>query len=100
MNKYTMKIFDNETGKLVKSIDFNTLVAGYSHERNGEKLGGSFLDSYGTLEDLGIALHSADLAQQAALKKDPMVGIAYTIMKTGFKEAEVKNDGTDKEHTD
>lgn len=100
MNKFTMKIFDNETGNPVQSIDFNTLVAGYSHERNGEKLGGSYLAAYGTLEDVSLALHSADLAQQAALKKDPAIGIAYTITKTCFKIGKAENDGTDKEHTD
>lgn len=98
MNKFTMKIFDNETGKLVKSIDYNTIVAGFSREKDGEPTGRSLANAYGNAVDVAAALDAADTAQQEILKAHPEIGVAYMMMK-GLRKKVVAEDGTDKEHT-
>lgn len=99
MNKFTMKIFDNETGKLVKSIDYNTIVAGFSCEKDGKPTGSSLANACGDAVDVAIALDAADIAQQELMKEHPEIGIAYMLTK-GMKKKVVAEDGTDKEHTD
>ena len=99
MNKYTMKIFDNETGKLVKSIDYNTVVAGFSCEKDGEPTSSSLANAYGDAVDVAMAIDAADVAQQELMKAHPEIGVAYMLMK-GMKKKVVAEDGTDKEHTD
>lgn len=99
MNKYTMKIFDNETGKLVKSIDYNTIVAGFSREKDGEPTGSSLANACGNAVDVAAAIDAADVAQQELMKAHPEIGVAYMLMK-GMKKKVVAEDGTDKEHTD
>lgn len=98
MNKFTMKIFDNETGKLVKSIDYNTIVAGFSCEKDGEPTGSSLANAYGDAIDVAAAIDAADTAQQELMKAHPEIGVAYMLMK-GMKKKVVAEDGTDKEHT-
>lgn len=98
MNKYTLKIFDNETGKLVKSIDYNTIVAGLSREEDGEPTGSSLANAYGNAVDVAAALDAADVAQQELMKAYPEIGVAYMMMK-GLRKKTVAEDGTDKEHT-
>lgn len=98
MNKYTMKIFDNETGKLVKSIDYNTVVAGFSCEKDGERTSSSLAHAYGDAVEVAAAIDAADVAQQELMKKNPKIGVAYMLMK-GMKKKVVAEDGTDKEHT-
>lgn len=86
--KYTLKIFDNETGKLEHSLDFNAIIAGFSIEdEDGKKHSGSLCFVGDTIEGIGMAIHAADLAQQEMMKKNPMVGLAYMI----FKNAEMKH---------
>lgn len=99
MNKYTMKIFDNETGKLVKSIDYNTIVAGFSREKDGEPTGSSLANACGNAVDVAMAIDAADVAQQELMKAHPEIGVAYMLMKA-MKKKVVAEDGTDKEHTD
>lgn len=98
MNKFTMKIFDNETGKLVKSIDYNTIVAGFSREEDGEHIGSSLTNAYGNAVDVAAAIDAADVAQQELMKATPAIGVAYMMMK-GMRKKAVAEDGTDKEHT-
>jgi hypothetical protein len=98
VNKFTMKIFDNETGKLVKSIDYNTVVAGFSHEKDGETVVSSFVNAYGNAVDVAEALDAADTAQQEIMKAHPEIGVAHMMMKGLGKK--VVEDGTDKEYTD
>lgn len=83
--KYTMKIFDNETGKLVHSIDFDSLIAGYSTEKDGEKCGGSIGITNDSTKGIGIAIDSVDEVQQAILKDRPELAIAYLLAKTAKK---------------
>lgn len=99
MNKYTMKIFDNETGKLVKSIDYNTIVAGFSRDKDGESTSSSLANAYGDAVDVAMAIDAVDMAQQELMKAHPEIGVAYMLMK-GMKKKVVAEDGTDKEHTD
>lgn len=98
MNKFTMKIFDNETGKLVKSIDYNTIVAGFSREKDGEPTGSSLANAYGDAVNVAAAIDAADVAQQELMKAHPEIGVAYMMMK-GLRKKVVAEDGTDKEHT-
>lgn len=98
MNKFTMKIFDNETGKLVKSIDYNTIVAGLSREKDGEPTFSILANAYGNAVDVAAAIDAADVAQQEILKAHPKIGLAYMMMK-GLEKKVVAEDGTDKEHT-
>lgn len=98
MNKFTMKIFDNETGKLVKSIDYNTVVAGLSREEDGEPTFSSLANAYGNVVDVAAALDAVDTAQQELMKAHPEIGVAYMMMK-GLRKKVVAEDGTDKEHT-
>jgi hypothetical protein len=93
-----MKIFDNETGKLVKSIDYNTIVAGFSREKDGKPTGNSLVKAGGDAADVAIAMDAADVAQQELMKAHPEIGVAYMLMK-GMKKKVVAEDGTDKEHT-
>jgi hypothetical protein len=93
-----MKIFDNETGKLVKSIDYNTVVAGFSREEDGESTFSSLANAYGNTVEVAAALDAADVAQQEILKAHPEIGVAYMMMK-GLRKKVVAEDGTDKEHT-
>lgn len=86
MTKYTMKIFDNETGKLVRSIEFNSLVAGYSTEgKDGAMCGGSICITNDSAKGMGMAIDSADVAQQAILKDRPHLAIAYMLVKNAEK---------------
>ena len=96
VNKFTMKIFDNETGKLVKSIDYNTIVAGFSREKDGEPTGSSLANAYGNAVDVAAAIDAADVAQQELMKAHPEIGVAYMMMK-GMRKKVVAEDGTDKE---
>ena len=86
--KYTLKIFDNETGKLKNSLEFDSIIAGFSTKgEDGKKHSGSLCLTADTIEGIGMAIHAADLAQQEIMKKNPMVGLAYMI----FKNAEMKH---------
>jgi len=91
--KYTLKIFDNETGKLEHSLDFNSIIAGFSAEgENGKKHGGSVCLTSDTIEGIGMAIHSADIAQQEIMKRNPMVGLAYMMLKNAEMKHEVVRD--------
>jgi len=98
--KYTLKIFDNETGKLEHSLDFNSIIAGFSVKgEDGKTHGGSVCFTSDTIEGIGMAIHSADIAQQEIMKKNPMVGLTYMLCKNADMKYEVVRDegGTDGE---
>jgi hypothetical protein len=87
--KYTLKIFDNETGKLEYSLEFNAIIAGFSTvSEDSKKHNRSFCLTSDTIEGIGMAIHAADLAQQDMMKKNPMVGLAYMM----YKNAEMKRE--------
>jgi hypothetical protein len=89
--KYTMKIFDNETGKLENSLEFDSIIAGFSTKgEDGKKHSGSLCLTADTIEGIGMAIHAADIAQQEIMKKNPMVGLAYMIFKNAIMDKAVK----------
>jgi hypothetical protein len=98
--KYTLKIFDNETGKLENSLEFDSIIAGFSTKgEDGKKHSGSVCLTADTIEGIGMAIHAADLAQQEMMNKEPMVGLAYMIFKNaGMKHKVVREEsGSDGE---
>ena len=93
--KYTMKIFDNETGKLVHSIDFNSLIAGYSTENgDGEMIGGCIGLTADSSHGVATALDSVDIIQQKILENRLPISVAYALLKGAKKTTtEVKRGG-------
>lgn len=97
MAKYALKIFDNETGKLVMALDFNVIIAGLAgitppegkKPREGEAVSSSMCLCTGTLEEIACALTSVDNAQEAIIANDPMIGIAYMMNKKEHVRSEV-----------
>lgn len=88
--KYTLKIFDNETGKLENSLEFDSIIAGFSAKgEDGKKHSGSVCLTADTIEGIGMAIYAADLAQQEIMKKNPMGGLAYMIFKNANMKHEV-----------
>lgn len=70
-NKYTMKIFDNETGKLVKNIDFNDLISGYSTKVGETNTGGTLIISDDDTDSKRKAIYGMEMARQKIIQSDP-----------------------------
>ena len=87
MTKFTMKIFDNETGKLVGSEEFNVLIGGIAGREND--IGGSIVLCHGDLREIANALSSVDTAQQEIMRQDPSIGIAYALAKKVHKSSKI-----------
>lgn len=96
MAKYTMKIFDNDTGKLIRSLDFNVIIAGISgmtlpedkKPKDGMAVSTSMCLCAGTLAEIGCALNGVDKAQEDIMAQDPKIGISYMISKKNFSSCE------------
>jgi hypothetical protein len=66
---------------------------------DGQIIGSSLANAYGSAYNIAMALDSADVAQQELMKKSPKLGIAYMLIK-GTRKESVATNGTDKEYTD